>query len=156
MRQHPRMPPALRRATPEDLHAVEAIVRRAYARYVGRIGREPGPMSDDYRALIEAGRVQVVERDGAVRGLLVLIPESEAMLLDNLAVDPDAQGSGLGRRMLDHAEQAARDAGYRRIRLYTNEAMHENIALYARLGYEETHRAKEKGLKRVYMLKSLA
>jgi len=78
------------------------------------------------------------------------------MLLDNVAVDPDAQGSGLGRRMLEYAEQAARAAGYQAIKLYTNETMTENISLYSRIGYAETHRAEEKGLKRVYMVKVLS
>lgn len=130
-------------------------MRRAYAHYVSRIGRKPGPMTDDYSALIAAGRLYVAERDNAVLGILVLIPERDAMLLDNVAVDPVAQGSGLGRRMLEYAEQAAREAGYRTIRLYTNEAMTENISLYSRIGYAETHRAEEKGLKRVYMSKTL-
>jgi GNAT superfamily N-acetyltransferase len=130
-------------------------VQRAYSHYVSRIGQAPGPMSDDYGSLIEAGRVHVVERDNCIQGILVLIPESDAMLLDNVAVDPCAQWSGLGRRMLEYAEQAARAAGYQAIKLYTNEAMTENISLYSRIGYAETHRAEEKGLKRVYMLKAL-
>ena len=77
------------------------------------------------------------------------------MLLDNVAVAPEAQGSGLGRTMLQFAEHSARMAGYRHIKLYTNEAMTENVALYSRLGYVETHRVEEKGLKRVYVLKPL-
>jgi hypothetical protein len=35
------------------------------------------------------------------------------------------------------------------------QAMTENIAFYERLGFVETHRAEEKGFKRVYMTKSL-
>ncbi len=112
-------------------------------------------MLDDYAALIAANRVHVVERDGLVQGLVVLIPEHDAMLLDNVAVASAARGTGLGRTMLQHAERVARAAGYGRIKLYTNEAMTENIALYGRIGYSETHRAEEKGLKRVYMGKSL-
>jgi hypothetical protein len=42
------------------------------------------------------------------------------------------------------------------VRLYTNEAMTENIALYSRIGFMETHRAEERGLRRVYMIKTLA
>jgi ribosomal protein S18 acetylase RimI-like enzyme len=57
--------------------------------------------------------------------------------------------------MMAFAESTARAAGYRCIRLYTNEAMTENIGLYSRLGYVETHRAEEKGLRRVYMAKTL-
>ena len=55
--------------------------------------------------------------------------------------------------MLEFAERAAVDAGYRSIRLDTNEVMTENIALYTRIGYSETHRVEEKGLRRVYMIK---
>jgi len=145
----------LRLATTEDLTAVEEIVRAAYFPYVSRIGREPGPMLDDYRKLIADRRVHVVEQDGIVSGILVLIPERDVMLLDNVAVAPSAQGLGLGRKLLEFAEHAAQDAGLRSIRLYTNEAMTENISLYSRIGYSETHRAAEKGLRRIYMTKQL-
>ena len=149
MKSHPRL------AIPGDLHAVEEVVRQAYSPYESRIGRPPGPMLDDYRTLIELRRVHVIEWDGAVKAVLVLIPEAEAMLLDNVAVAPEAQGLGLGRAMLQFAEQSAREAGYGKIKLYTNQAMTENIALYSRIGYSETHRGEENGLKRVYMVKSL-
>jgi ribosomal protein S18 acetylase RimI-like enzyme len=149
------MQPYPRLATRDDLDAVEDIVRAAYSHYVRRIGRKPAPMLADYGALIEEGRVYVVERDGAVQGVLVLIPEETSMLLDNVAVAPAAQGLGLGRSMLEFAERAAIDHGYRLIRLYTNEAMTENIALYCRIGYSETHRAEENGLRRVHMAKQL-
>jgi GNAT superfamily N-acetyltransferase len=146
----------LRPATRADLSTVEAVVRAAYSHYVPRIGREPGPMLDDYAALIENGRVHVTEHECTVQGILVLIPEDDAMLLDNVAVAPIAQGFGLGRKMLEFAERAAINHGYCRTRLYTNEAMEENIELYLRIGYSETHRAVEKGFRRVYMVKSLA
>lgn len=77
------------------------------------------------------------------------------MLLGNVAVAPAAQGLGLGRRMLQFAERVAGDRGYRYIRLYANEAMTENIALYSRIGYSESHRAEENGLRRVHMTKPL-
>ena len=57
--------------------------------------------------------------------------------------------------MLKFAEHTAKALGYRAIKLYTNEAMTENISLCAQIGYVETHRTKEKGLRRVYMVKSL-
>ena len=113
-------------------------------------------MLDDYEALIGKGVVYVVEREGAIQGVLVLIPEQGAMLLDNIAVAPSAKGTGIGRSLLQYAENSARAAGYRAIRLYTHETMAENIALYSRIGYAETHRAEEKGLKRVFMVKRLA
>ncbi len=112
-------------------------------------------MLENYGRLIANGHVHVLDKHGLVQGLIVLIPDKDAMLLDNIAVIPDAQGSGLGRRMLEFAESAAKDAGFHAINLYTNEAMTENIQLYARIGYTETHRAEENGLRRVYMVKPL-
>ena len=150
------MNPNLRPATCNDLVTVQDIVRAAYTHYIDRIGREPGPMLDDYASLIDGGRVHVAERDDLVQGVLVLIPHDEAMLLDNVAVAPQAQGTGLGRMMMEFAERAAIKAGYPAIMLYTNEAMTENIALYTRIGYVETRRVEEKGLRRVYMRKPLA
>lgn len=134
---------------------MEAIVEAAYKHYIVRIGSKPGPMLDDYAALIAARRVHVMESDGTPKGVLVLIPEPDAMLLDNIAVDPSAQGAGLGREMMLFAEESARKAGYKALRLYTNVMMTENIALYTRAGYVETHRGLEKGLHRVYMTKQL-
>lgn len=144
-----------RPAQPTDLPAIEAVIAAAYGPYVSRIGRPPGPLLDDYRVLIDAARVHVIEHDGTVQGLLVLIPQPGALLLDNVAIAPAAQGLGLGRQLLQFAESTARSAGYSAIRLYTNEAMTENIALYTRLGYVETSRITENGLHRVYMEKPL-
>jgi GNAT superfamily N-acetyltransferase len=87
--------------------------------------------------------------------LVVLIPERETMLLDNVAVSPKAQGRGFGVRLIGFAEQRARDAGFAAVRLYTQEIMTENLALHARLGFVETHRDEELGLNRVYMTKPL-
>ncbi len=146
----------IRLADADDLSAIEAIVDAAYGHYIARIGRKPGPMLDDYARLIGACRVHVLERGNAIKGMLVLIPEPATMLLDNIAVAPDVQGAGVGRALMRFAETTARDRGYDAIRLYTHVTMTENLALYARAGYVETHRGEEKGLDRVYMTKRLA
>jgi GNAT superfamily N-acetyltransferase len=146
------MPPLIRPATVDDIAAIEAIVHAAYSPYIERIGRKPGPMLDDYRQQVAAARVHVLENAGQVHGFVVLIHNDEYLLLDNLAVDPDTQGLGYGRLLLEFTE---RQAGQGSIRLYTNEAMTENIVLYTRKGYVETHRAEENGLRRVYMQKDL-
>jgi hypothetical protein len=41
------------------------------------------------------------------------------------------------------------------IRLYTHELMIENIDIYKKLGYQETHRATESGFARVFRRKAL-
>lgn len=144
----------IRLAAPSDLEQVETIVRAAYSGYIPRIGREPGPMLDDYASLIDQRRVHVLE-DGGFVGVLVLVPEAATMLVDNIAVAPSTQGRGYGRLLLDFAEQEARRQGFQTIRLYTHALMTENLTLYFRLGYVETHRGEEKGFSRVYMSKPL-
>jgi ribosomal protein S18 acetylase RimI-like enzyme len=145
----------IRAARPDDLSAIEAIIAASFALYVPRMDRPPGPMLDDYAAHVAAGRATVFEQDGRVVGLAVLTPDADHALLDVVAVDPACQGRGIGPKLMAHAEQVARGLGYREIRLYTNEAMTENLPLYRRLGYEETHRAVENGYRRIHMRKPL-
>ena len=140
----------------DDLAAIRRIVREAYAQYVPRIGREPAPMTADYAALLEAGEVWVAAAaDGSVVGVLVLQPEAESLLLENVAVAPEAQGRGIGRALIAHAEQRARELGLPEVTLYTNEKMTENQGLYPALGYEETGRRREDGYDRVYFRKQV-
>lgn len=149
------MPPVIRRATPDDIPVIERIVADAYTPYIARIGAVPGPMRDDYAQRVAEGVVHVLEEADVIQAVLVLIPEPGCLLLDNIAVSPVAQGNGYGRVLMHFAETFAREAGLSRIRLYTQEKMTENIAIYLRYGYIETHRAEELGLRRVFMSKSL-
>jgi len=146
----------IRHARPEDRAAVERIVHDAYNVYVARIGKPPGPMLDDYAALIAEGAVRVLqEDDGTIAAILVLLPKTDHLLLDNIAVRPDRQGCGLGRRLIAVAEDETRRLGHAELRLYTHETMTENIALYKRLGFVETGRGREAGYDRVFMTKRL-
>jgi GNAT superfamily N-acetyltransferase len=146
----------IRCARPADRAAIERIVRAAYGIYVERIGKPPGPMLDDYTALISDGRVSVLEEaDRTMAAIIVLLPEPDHLLLDNIAVRPDRQGQGLGRRLIAFAEEQARRLGHSEVRLYTHEKMTENIALYTRLGFVETGRGQQAGYDRVFMTKRL-
>ena len=148
--------PRIRAATAADAVVIEQIVEQAYRHYIPRIGKPPGPMLDDYGARISEGVVWVVEEGSAISGIIVLLPRPAYLLLDNIAVTPARQGSGLGRRLLAFAEAEAVRCGYREIRLYTHQTMTENQRLYAAIGYEETGRGPEAGYERVFMRKRLA
>jgi len=146
----------LRTAGPDDRAEIEAIVEAAYSPYVERIGKPPGPMLDNYAKLIEADAVSVLDDpDGTIAAIIVLLPKRDHLLLDNIAVRPDRQGRGLGRRLIAFAESEARRLGQPELRLYTHEKMTENIALYTRVGFRETGRGHEAGYDRVYMAKGL-
>jgi len=148
--------PGIRKAQPSDAVAIKRCVEAAYQHYIARMGKPPGPMVDDYANVIEQHGAFVVEENGEIVGVLVLIQTESSMLLDNVAVHPEHQGKGLGRRLLELAESETRNEGYPHLDLYTHECMTENIEMYKRIGYVETERKPEHGYNRVYMQKALS
>jgi ribosomal protein S18 acetylase RimI-like enzyme len=141
----------IRIARLDDVARIREIARAAYARYVPRIGREPAPMVADYDADARAGRIVVVDVERIVIGYLVAWPESDAYFIENIGIEPQLQGKGWGRRLMDHASTEAAHHRLPALRLYTNAAMTENISMYAHFGFVETHRVTEDGFNRVYM-----
>jgi ribosomal protein S18 acetylase RimI-like enzyme len=139
-----------------DAAALGEVAAQAYRGYVPRIGREPAPMTADYAQAVRSGPTWVAEAHGEIVGLLVLVVHPDHLLLENVAVLPSAQRRGIGARLLALAEDEARARGLDEIRLYTNEAMTENLAYYPRHGYAETHRAEQDGFRRVFFTKHLA
>ena len=145
----------IRPATARDCAWIAAIAHAAYVGYVARIGRPPAPMRADFAGEIAAGRVVVIDVAGGLAGYMIAWPEADAYVVDNIAVDPERHGQGLGRALIEHAAAEARRLNLQAIRLYTNAAMTENLALYAHLGFVETHRATEDGFRRVYLRRDL-
>jgi ribosomal protein S18 acetylase RimI-like enzyme len=145
----------LRSATTADAPRLTELAQAAYGHYVERLGGPPRPMTDDYADVVRSRRVTVVERRGEIVGLVVLGVDDEGFLLDNVAVDPAHRGSGVGRALLEHAEAAARRAGFDSIYLYTHEKMTENLTLYARIGYVEYDRRSHGEANLVYLRKDL-
>lgn len=145
---------SLRHALPTDVDAITALVRAAYGKYVPRIGREPYPMTVDYAVSIKEHQVWAAEEFDRIIGTLVLVPSEDHLLIENVAVSPERQGTGLGKRFLRLADQEAARQGFPEIRLYTNVRFTENIAFYGRYGFTETSRSDLNGLDVVFMSKA--
>ena len=144
---------AIRPATGDDVDSIRALVERAYSRWVRLIGLRPAPMDADYAALVAAGDVFVLCEPDVV-GVLVLRPaDGDALMVENVAVDPESQGNGFGPTLLEFADQQARERGVHELRLYTHELMTSNIELYQRLGWTEYDRLLSNGFARVFMRK---
>jgi ribosomal protein S18 acetylase RimI-like enzyme len=145
----------MRRAGPGDVDELGALAAAAYQKYVCRIGKAPAPMTADYAQAVRDGQAWAALEDGQIVGFAIIIAQPGYLLLDNVAVLPAAQGRGIGARLLALAEEQARGLGLREIRLYTNEAMTENLAYYPRHGYAETHQAEQDGFNRVFFRKPI-
>jgi ribosomal protein S18 acetylase RimI-like enzyme len=149
------LPEIIRGARADDLDWVTATIVAAFNRYIERIGRKPQPMTVDHAALIAAGEVHVLEEDGVRLGLIVMRAKVDHLYVDILAVQPGAQGRGLGRRLMAFAEAEARRLGLSALRLFTNAKMTENRRFYPRLGFRETGDRSEDGFERVDFEKRL-
>jgi galactokinase len=143
---------SIRPARADEAPLAAALVDRAYGHYVERIGVRPRPLDDDYGAIVAAGELWLLH-DPEPAGLLVLRTVDDHLLVDNVAVEPARQGEGLGPALLAFAEAEAARRGLPELRLFTNAAMTENIALYGRLGWVEYERRAEGPYSRVFFRK---
>jgi ribosomal protein S18 acetylase RimI-like enzyme len=143
----------IRQAGAADVAAVKAVTDAAYHHYIERIGQVPQPMERDHAACVAAGQVYVTGEP--VRGLVVVEERGDHLYLDNIAVHPDAQGTGVGRRLLHFVDAHARARGLPEVRLYTNALMWENQKIYPRYGYEFVERRVDGPYDRVHYRKRL-
>jgi ribosomal protein S18 acetylase RimI-like enzyme len=145
----------LRLALAEDVESVRGLVRLAFLPYVTRIGREPAPMGADYSGPVAEGRCWVVEDDGRIAGMVQVATASGYLEVETIAVAPDVRARGVGTRLLRFAEEQARALGLPEVRLYTNEAMTENLEYYPRRGFREIGRETGQGYRRVFFAKPI-
>jgi GNAT superfamily N-acetyltransferase len=127
----------IRRAVPADAANIRALTRAAYAKWVPLIRREPLPMTADYDRAVKEHIIDLWEEEGELLALIEVVPKSDHLLIENLAVRPGEQGKGLGDALLGHAEGLARSLGLSEARLYTNAAFAANLAFYEKRGYRE-------------------
>jgi len=131
-------PITLRPADGSDAEAVRDLVRAAYAKWIPVIGREPKPMGADYGKAIDEHDVLLACSGTTLAGIIETMLRADHLWIENIAVLPVLQGRGIGRMLLDAAEHRARRAGLPEVRLLTNAAFSDNVALYRRRGFEVT------------------
>ncbi len=145
-----------RPARPVDKDMVRDVVRTAYAKWVPVIGREPMPMNADYEKAIRDHNIDLMVVGSKMIGLIEYILRDDHLWIENIAIKPDEQGKGFGRRMLEYAERKANNSGLTEIRLLTNAAFEANVALYSRAGYVMVASESFKGGTTVYFTKRIS
>lgn len=90
------------------------------------------------RAYMEKGKFLVAEYSGGLLGCVYVELRADRGYLGLLGVDPLRQGTGLGRKLMDAAENYFRDAGCHAVDLRIVSARTPLPAFYLHFGYLET------------------
>ena len=142
----------IRKATLDDSVNLQNCMESAYSSYQDRLsGIVLPPMVTDYSNEIAGYPTWVAEIKEDVVGGLIMTFGKDYAAISNVAVHPQSQGLGLGRGLLDFAQNEAKTRGYSQLRLATHVLLTENISLYEHLGWRVTG----KDDVRVYMEKEI-
>lgn len=96
------------------------------------------PLSDSPKYRAPLGNFLIAWSDDLPIGCVSLRPLGQGVAeVKRLWVDPQARGQGLGRRLMRGIESEARALGYREMKLDSNTALSEAIALYRSDGWQD-------------------
>jgi predicted N-acetyltransferase YhbS len=127
----------LRAAGPADARAVTALINAAYQ--VERFFVDGDRTSEDeVRHHMAKGTFLIAEQDAAPVGCVYTEQRGDRGYFGLLAVDPARHGQGLGRTLIEAAEDRFRGAGCRAVDISVVDLRTELPPFYRRLGYVET------------------
>jgi predicted N-acetyltransferase YhbS len=141
---------SIRPATPADLSALHGLVERAYRGDSARAGwtHEADLLGGQRTDLAALGEIVADPRqsmliaiqDGALTGCVQIAQKDETLCyLGLLSVEPSLQAAGLGKRLIEAAEQeAASRFGATAMEMTVIVQREELIAYYVRRGYALT------------------
>lgn len=122
----------------------DTLMRLLHAAFAGQNGRIDPPSSLhrlDIQSIALKARDEVLfiaTENAALIGCIFAKPRADALYVGKLAVWPECQGKGIGRALMQAAEDLARATGLSVLELDTRIELTENHATFAALGFVKT------------------
>lgn len=135
----------------DDFTALLSLLRACFAYMEGRIDPPSslGRMTlDSLRADAADKEIWVIEDTDQPIACMILTPQPDTLHLGKLATAPSHRGTGLARRLIDHASARARARGLPSITLQSRIELIENHAVFRALGFSETGATSHPGFPR--------
>ena len=130
---------------------VLALIMRAFASMDGLIDPPSSAhllTADNLRDKARRETGFVALKSDRIVGCVFALEREAELYVGKLAVAPDCQGQGIGRRLMQAIEDLARGRGKTAIELQTRIELTGNHAAFARLGFRETERTAHEGYSR--------
>jgi ribosomal protein S18 acetylase RimI-like enzyme len=129
----------LRLATPGDAAAIASVLYKSFVEYESLYTHEGFATTVSTPKLIQArmdeGPVWVALENGALVGTVSVVLKDQGLYIRGMAVDPSARGKGIGRKLLDCAEEFAIESRCSRLFLSTTPFLSRAIRLYEVCGF---------------------
>ena len=129
----------VREARADELEAIEAIEKSAARRFLGTdaafiAALPPTPRESLERGLTD-GLLWVAEDGGVLIGFILGVALGASLHIAEVDVALEAQGCGVGRRLVEKLAEIARRQGCSALTLTTDRDVPWNRLLYERLGF---------------------
>ena len=130
----------VRLATSDDSQAISDVLLSSFGAnresYTPEAFVVVTPSPEEIEGRFAEGPQWIAELDGRMVGTIGVTHEPEGIYIRSLGVAPDAQGRGVGRKLLDVIDEYAASQNAIRIFLYTTYFVPAAVKLYEKHGYK--------------------
>jgi len=128
----------VRVAGPQEARAITDVINAAFRQVESFFIERDRIDVEQVQKLLGTGEFLVSDENGAITGCVYVEMRGDGSYLGLLAVDPTAQTSGLGSKLMTAAEEHCRKAGSRFMDIQIVNLRKELPDFYHRRGYLET------------------
>jgi len=128
----------VRIAVPSEANTITRVINAAFRQAESFFIERDRIAVEQVQSLLQTGQFLISDQDGTITGCVYVEMKGDRSYLGLLAVDPMAQKSGLGSKLMTAAEDHCRKAGSRFMDIQIVNLRKELPAFYHRRGYVPT------------------